>query len=562
MIKKCIYLVCSIFIFTACTSKKTIYYTVSSNVNDSIPSLKVTLECTAEKNGETTLLFLDRAWGENGLHKVLRNLKSLNEGVEIIQNKDSGWIRLKHPVTLKKIRFEYDIIQDIELPLTSRKTYRPIIQQDYFHVFSHNLFMLPRAYTPNSDAPFNVQIQWKGFEDSFALINTFDANAKTQKIENTNERSFHSGLFIGGDFRHYPITIQNNTVAYAIRGQWEKLQDTTMVSILKKTITVQRDFWKDHSQKHFTVTTIPTHQEQGSSFQGTGLTNAFATSAGNNEHLELEGLVYLFNHELQHNWIGHTIRNANEEEQYWFSEGFTDYYTIKNIAKNRIHDLDGSYFIKQFNQTIKTLYASPVKEAPNSEINYDNFWTNHDYEKLPYRRGAIFAFYLDHKIRKDHNNQKSLDDLMLAIKKDALQNDQRIDHRYFIQKANTFLNDDITPFFTQHIINGEWFDLKAIFTEFGHEFSPTTVVFDLGFTFSEDKKTIADIDPTSNAYKAGLREGDRITLRSYYNGYTAYEATFKVRKGKEEILYKYFPTKEANLATLKDVETNKKMLSF
>ena len=54
---------------------------------------------------------------------------------------------------------------------------------------------------------------------------------------------------------------------------------------------------------------IPTVQEQGSGFQGSGLTNSFATNATNNKYLEIEGLVYLFNHELQHNWTGHIIKN-------------------------------------------------------------------------------------------------------------------------------------------------------------------------------------------------------------------------------------------------------------
>jgi predicted metalloprotease with PDZ domain len=539
-----------------------VHYTVSKITYDSIPALKINMEFDTANNGETILLFQDKGWGEENLHNVLRNLKTPHKGVEIIQHKDSGWITLKHPVDLKKIAFEYTIIQDTKLPLTTKKTYRPIIQSGYFHVFSHNLFMLPRTYVSNSDAPFNVSIIWEGFKDDYTLVNSFGTNTKNQEIKNTSERLFHSALFTGGDFRSYNININGNKVIYAIRGNWEHLQDTAMVTILEKTITAQRDFWKDHSQQHFTITTIPTEQKQGSSFQGTGLTNAFATSASNNEYLDINGLVYLFNHELQHNWIGHTIRNANEEEQYWFSEGFTDYYTLKNIAKNNINSLDKSYFIQEFNQTIKALYASPVKEAPNSEINYTNFWTNRDYEKLPYRRGAIFAFYLDNKIQLDSDGKNSLDDLLLAIKDDALHIEQRIDHTYFIQKANQFLKADITPFFTKHITEGIWFDLETMFKEFGYEYLPTTVVFDLGFSFSKNKKFIADIDPESNAYKAGLRKGDRITLRSYYYGRTDRKAEFKVRKEGKEISYTFFPAKQAQVPSLKDNKTNKKTLPF
>ena len=233
----------------------------------------------------------------------------------------------------------------------------------------------------------------------------------------------------------------------------------------------------------------PTYKKNGSSYQGSGLTNSFATTASNNDKLDPEGLIYLFNHELFHNWIGHTITNENEEQQYWFSEGFTEYYTIKNIAKNEINGLDKDYYIKKLNEFINVLYTSPVKEAPNSEITYDNFWSSWDYSNLPYKRGALFAFYLDHKIHKDSNGEKSLDNFMLSLKDDAVKNSQKINHEYFLKKVNAFLKEDITPFFDTHIEKGKLYNLHSIFQEFGYEFNPTTKIYDLGFTFTEDKKS-------------------------------------------------------------------------
>ncbi|PQB03498.1 hypothetical protein BST85_00255 [Aureitalea marina] len=97
----------------------------------------------------------------------------------------------------------------------------------------------------------------------------------------------------------------------AIRGQWQAFEDQQVVDMLGRTIQTQRDFWKDHSQEYFTVTLIPTQLDRGSSMGGTGLTNSFAANASNNKYLDFSGLSWLFNHELMHNWIGHTIKNAN-----------------------------------------------------------------------------------------------------------------------------------------------------------------------------------------------------------------------------------------------------------
>ncbi|MEQ6123207.1 M1 family aminopeptidase [Pseudotenacibaculum sp. MALMAid0570] len=550
-----------IIAFTACQENNQINYEVTPSERDGKPALNISMEFKANPDGETVLLLQDNAWGQENLYNTLSNLKS-EEASEIIKEKDSNRIILKHDKGLSKIRFSYTIQQDTEGKLTTLDTYRPVIQKDFFHVFSHNLFMLPRDYVPNSKELFDVEIHWNGFNDDFSLVNSFETNFRKQQIKNTNERYFHSAVFTGGDYRAYELDIKGNKAVFGIRGNWEIFNDSTIVSILEKTLTAQRNFWQDHSQKYFAVTMTPTYMERGSGFQGSGLTNSFATTATNNKYLELEGLVYLFNHELQHNWTGHVIRNENEEEQYWFSEGFTDYYTFKNIAKNNIANLNESFFISKFNESVMALYTSPVKEAPNSEINYDNFWSSRDYGKLPYRRGAVFAFYLDSKIRKESNGAKSLDDLMLEIKEDAVKNNQKLNHKYFLSKANQYLKEDLTPFFTKHIINGELFDLEKIYSDFNYDFTPTSNVFDLGLVLSEDRKEITEIDENSNAYKVGLRKGDQLSFRGYYYGNPAYEAEFKVVKNGKETHYKYFPARVAKIPSLKDTTHNKNILSF
>lgn len=549
-----------LIVLSACQSNNEIHYEVSSIQKNDKPALNISMEFKANPSGETVLIFQDSGWGEENLYNTLSDLRS-EQASEIIQEKDSHRIVIKHGKDIGQIRFSYILQQDTEGNLTTRDTYRPVIQKEFFHVFSHNFFMLPRDYVPNSHELFDVSIDWIDFPDDYSFVNSFDTNNRQQKIKSTDERHFHSAVFTGGDYRPYILDIDGNKAVFGIRGDWQVFNDSMIVGVLEKTLKVQRDFWQDHSQPYFAVTMTPTYRENGYGFQGSGLTNSFATTATNNQYLNPKGLIYLFNHELQHNWTGHTIKNENEEEQYWFSEGFTEYYTLKNIAKNKIGDLDESYFIQELNSNIQALYKSEVKEAPNSEINYNNFWSSFEYSKLPYRRGAIFAFYLDYKIRKDSKGEKSLDDLMLAIKDDAINKNQRLNHEYFIAKANEFLKDDIRPFFDKHIINGHLYDLSSIFKEFDFEFNPTSKGYGLGFSFTEDRKFIAQIDEESNAYKAGLRKGDRITLRKYAEDHT-YEAEFTVLKGKKETTYKFYPAIDIDIPSLKDTNQNKKTLSF
>lgn len=542
---------------------KTVEYEVSPITIEGQSMLKINLSCKAEEDGETSLLFLNDTWGEKDLHNTIYNLEPLNQASEIEILKDSGWITIKHPKNLKTINLEYIIRQDTDGELTTEKTYRPIIQKEYFHVFSHGLFMIPLNYTNDKEEQFDIKILWKNFPKKFNLQNSFGTNEHVQNLKNLTQDEFTQSVFIGGDYRTYKLNINENRVAFSTRGDWKVFKDSTMIDILKSTITAQRNFWEDHSQPYFSVNLTPTIQERGSSFQGTGLTNSFNCSASNNNDLWVEGLVYLFNHELLHNWIGHLIKNDNEEEQYWFSEGFTEYYTNKNISKYSIYNLDESYFIDKINETIRLLYVSPIKDAPNREINYDNFWSDREYEKLPYRRGALFAFYLDNKIKKDSNGKLSLDNLMLAIKEDAITLKQKITHNYFIAKANDFLNDDIEPFFNKHIENGELFILENMFSDFGFDYEPKCKVFDLGFEFSEDKKNIKSVNVNSEAYKAGLRQGDVVRSRSIYYGSMDKEAEFTiVREGNKEIKIKYYPVREAKIPQLENTKANRSNLGF
>ncbi|MEM9680290.1 MAG: hypothetical protein AAF901_08195, partial [Bacteroidota bacterium] len=185
-----------------------------------------------------------------------------------------------------------------------------------------------------------------------------------------------------------------------------------------------------------------------------------------------------------------------------------------------------------------------------------------DYEKLPYRRGTLFAFFIDHKIQQSTNQKQSLDDVILKIKNDAITKDQLITHPYFIETISEYLGDDFRDLFQKHIEEGKLLDLETIFIEFGYEYNTEVEVFDLGFQFSEDGKSIASIDKNSEAYKAGLRANDRITMRSIYNGSTEHKAEFKVLRDGEEVPIAYYPIKLAKIAQLKVNDHNKKILNL
>ncbi|EER21850.1 MULTISPECIES: M61 family metallopeptidase [spotted fever group] len=133
----------------------------------------------------------------------------------------------------------------------------------------------------------------------------------------------------------------------------------------------------------------------------------------------------LLAHEHMHNWTGKKIRNNLEGLNYWWSEGFTDYYSRVLALRSSVITLEE--FIEEFNQFFEDYYLSPVINEYNSKIKDDN-WKDYAVEKLPYYRGFVLALYLDSLI-KENNKSKSLDNVMLDLFKTS--KEQEFSSDYF-----------------------------------------------------------------------------------------------------------------------------------
>lgn len=550
-------LLCSFVLLLSCQKKepKNITYHISESQFKGAPALKISFQVEAVDTSEaTSLFFQDTSWGEDSLYNTLSDISIVDGKGTIEMDRDSNRIVIHHPKNTGVLEVEYLLHQDTELPLDARKTYRPVIQPEYFSIYAHNMFMIPEHLKDT----FDVSLFWEGFGDKYTIHNSFGSESRNQELKNMTRDKFHSAIFTGGDYRIHSMKIKNHDAFLAIRGEWKSINDDQIIELLTQTLRAQRNFWQDHSQSYFTITMLPFPYENGTSVQGTGLTNSFAVSASNNEFLDLERLAYLFNHELMHNWIGHTIQNEQEELQYWFSEGFTEYYTFKNIAENHILGLDREYFLKEMNNIIVQLYTSPVRNQPNSNINYTNFWSNYDYEKLPYYRGALYAFYLDLTISQKTNKQKNLNDLMQLILADAKGKDQKINSSYFVSKVKELTGEDITATHNNYIENGDLIDLKALFNMVGLESMTGAKTRYLGYS-KDAENYITEIDAESEAYKAGLRQGDKLTGWSIY-AEPDKEATIKrLRNGVESTL-NFYPAKILPIEQLELTTENQKKL--
>lgn len=462
-----------LFILSACGGPKEITgdsiestvlsYEVQPNLTAEIPFVFVQFETAADEKGEIQLAFTNEGWGEKDLFKSVKNLKiSPKANVEFLKRENE--IKLKGKPN-KKYTVSYEIIQDFKEKVTTKNTFRPIINSNYFHVFGKSLFMMPNSNFTDDNPSVEIQILWKSEFGSYDITNSFGTE-KMQKFK-AKFSEFSSSIFLGGKLNLYEKLWNQNNLVLSTPETWKNVDINRLQTDLYSIVGQQRDFWKDNNSESTTVTLIKTFENCPNennclnSCEGRGLTNSFATYCSDNLMTTNERLNWLFAHELFHHWVGSTIVNESEEMEYWFSEGFTDYFAYKLLLRSGILSLED--FIAKINEdVIEPHYNSTLKTKPNGEINAENFWSDMEWEKLPNRRGLIYAFYLDTKIKQQEEDNRSLDNFMRDILYNTTTNKVKFNQHVFLEVLHGYKLDDYVMDYENFIEQGNPIDLSKL----------------------------------------------------------------------------------------------------
>ena len=79
-----------------------------------------------------------------------------------------------------------------------------------------------------------------------------------------------------------------------------------------------------------------------------------------------------------------------------------------------------------------------------------------DWEKLPYRRGCLYAFYLDNQLRKQTDGKQSLETILQELLVICSTSDTiKFDHPLFIKVLEPYLGKRATSDFNKYIERGD-----------------------------------------------------------------------------------------------------------
>jgi predicted metalloprotease with PDZ domain len=424
--------------------------------------LSVEISFQGTVTGQTYLNYQNNQFGEpNQMDFIL--FPAQDPGVEVEKQPDSNRFLVKH-LPGKRVRVRYEVLdlQGATEAFYQYCCYKPILHQEYFHIQPGHLLATPEGYWTDPEDRQPVQFRWEGFPENWTLHNSFGPD-RSQTATLTNSQ-FSVAVFVGGDFRRFSFKVKNQPVYLLTRGSWTQFSDDTLQNLLQRTVEGHRAFWNDYSDTIYTVSFLPiddapwTETSKSVSVGGSGLTNSFMSFATNNPGVKYDLIRYVWVHELMHHWIGVHIQNAEEEKQYWFSEGFTEYFTLKNSLRYGL--ISTEQFLTDLNTFSSEHYSSSKRQMPNDSMNYERFWNGgKEWEKLPYRRGCLFAFYLDNLLREKSKGASNLDQMMREILAITRKNpDQKLDHRFFRSMVRKYGGKKAEKNFVRFIEKGELID--------------------------------------------------------------------------------------------------------
>ena len=163
-------------------------------------------------------------------------------------------------------------------------------------------------------------------------------------------------------------------------------------------------------------------------------------------------------HEICHIWNGKAINFS--EQEYWFSEGFTEY--ASKISCARLGIISEEDFLKDLERKCE-LYLSKQGELSIREAG-ENKMPNRG---LVYEGGSLIAAALDLQIRKHTQNRKSLDDVMKQMYREFGLTGNEYTMNDVIRIVSQIADEDFEPFFKKYVSGTERLPLADYFMNAG-----------------------------------------------------------------------------------------------
>jgi hypothetical protein len=209
-------------------------------------------------------------------------------------------------------------------------------------------------------------------------MSSWSLDRREESVE-TTLRSLRKAVFAGGDFR---TAKSKGGLVLVTRGKWP-FSDAWVLDLVDRVAQFHTAVWRDRGARGHKIFLVPAAR----SWAEEGRTKALIME-GNPDTYDPRYFTRLLSHELFHEWNPRRLNYPDDEELYWFTEGFTDYFTVATLWRSGIWNFD--QVIQDFNEKARSYYASTTRNLTAKEmveLRQSNFSAN----RLPYQQGYLLA---------------------------------------------------------------------------------------------------------------------------------------------------------------------------
>ncbi len=372
--------------------------------------LKVRLEYSPATRDSTVFIYGDPKFGgQKAIFNVLQNIDTRDK-IKLSPNERK--ITVYHTGTgLKKINYTING-QLVGNPkrATVDELFRPLITPDILYLVPQFFMINPLGHTAT-----HATIQWDSFPSGVPYFLSVAAGidpAIKQTIALSKEQDLlilMGPALVMKTYKVYGITY------YSITSTRDTLNNLNaeLKPFFESYFPGLLNFWKDEEAPYYYISILPLLSIDKPWATGYSQSHGFVMRYSGKFDDEKKRVLA---HETSHSWIGNDMQIGDDEfDNQWFGEGFNDYVMLINLVHSGMQDK--AAFLDYVNKNnFLDHYSSPVKNEPNDSI-AARFWTDKNYQTLPYKRGFIYAFYFDNQIRLASGDKKTIRDFLLALYK-------------------------------------------------------------------------------------------------------------------------------------------------
>ena len=517
-------------------------YEIALNPDDG-NELAISLEIRGTSEG-TTEFAVDETWGGAGaVADQVRDIRargSSAQSLAVDRPEPHRWVVTHSPGEMIEISY---VLSGASPDERERHRYLPIVGDELILLVGRTALVRPAALPPEGEV--DLTIRWKGFSDpDWRIVSSFGPSGIFQRERRPLEDLIHA-FYAVGKLRSYRRSIAGATLHIAIAGTGWRFDDQAFCEMVTTVMEFEREFFGDSDHPPYTVMLVPYPglSPDSSSKGGTNLTDSFVlylTYRGyaGGHTTGLEPLETLIAHEYFHNW---NRPGPDEDAMHWFSEGFTVFYELRVLC--RLGLFTPEECVDHLNRTIRNYATSPDKETPN-DVYVTSRMLDRGLQSLPYDRGAVIAVMVDDKIRRLSEGARSLDDFMREKRAAELVTGEGLRNEEVFEMLATETSPEFSASIRAVAIDGAPAVLAP--ETYAQCLAMETVdvsPFELGFDFEASRRDqiVTGVIERSNAFGAGLRDGQRLTGWSVHHRDLEKQVELQVIDGGKNTTVTYLP---------------------